>query len=148
MIRVRPAERTDARPWLALRRALWPDGSETEHREEIERYFAGGGGEQAVLLAQDASGRIIGFVEMSIRGYAEGCRSDRVAYVEGWLVVPEARGRGTGRALIDAAEDWGRSRGCEEMASDTQPDNAASTAAHRALGFHDVGLVRCFWKAL
>ena len=148
MITVRPAELADTRPWLALRRALWPEGSDAEHKDEIERYFAGGEAEQVVLLAQDASGRVIGFAEVSIRGYAEGCRTDRVAYLEGWLVVPEARGRGAGRALIYAAEDWGRAQGCQEMASDTQPDNAASVAAHLALGFHDVGLVRCFRKPL
>ena len=71
-----------------------------------------------------------------------------MAYLEGWFVVPEARGRGVGRELIAAAEEWGRSQGCCEFASDTQADNEVSTAAHRALGFMEVGLVRCFRKDL
>ena len=89
-----------------------------------------------------------GLAELSIRAYAEGCSSDRVAYVEGWFVVPQARGHGVGRALIAAAEEWGRSQGCRELASDAEPDNAVSAAAHRALGFSEVGLVRCFRKDL
>jgi aminoglycoside 6'-N-acetyltransferase I len=58
------------------------------------------------------------------------------------------RGRGIGRALVAAAEEWGRSQGCREFASDTQSDNAVSAAAHRALGFREVGQVRCFRKDL
>ena len=47
-----------------------------------------------------------------------------------------------------AAEAWGRSQGCEELASDTELANDASAAAHTALGFTEVGRVRCFRKDL
>ncbi len=149
MIGVRAAKPSDAAAWLQLRHALWPDHTEAEHRDEIDRFFAGDAREPlAVLLAEDGAGCPVGLAELSIRAYAEGCRSDRVAYLEGWFVVPKARGRGVGRALIVAAEAWGRSQGCREFASDAQPDNEVSTAAHRALGFVEVGLVRCFRKDL
>jgi aminoglycoside 6'-N-acetyltransferase I len=71
-----------------------------------------------------------------------------VAYLEGWFVLPEIRKRGVGRALVVAAEEWGRSQGCREFASDADPKNDVSKAAHAALGFVDVGLVRCFRKDL
>ncbi len=74
--------------------------------------------------------------------------TDRVGYLEGWFVVPEARRRGTGRALVRAAEHWARSQNCSEFASDAQPDNEQSALAHLALGFADVGMVRCFRKDL
>lgn len=149
MVSVRPAGPSDAPSWLRLRRALWPDGPEAEHRDAIARFFSGEAREpMAVLLAEDGEGRAVGLAELSIRAYAEGCRTDRVAYLEGWYVVPEARRRGVGRALIGAAEDWGRAQGCTEFASDAAPDNEVSAAAHRALGFVDVGLVRCFRKDL
>lgn len=149
MSTVRPATPRDAAAWLQLRYALWPEGSAAEHREEIERFFSGDAREPVmVLLAEDGAGRPVGLAELSIRAHAEGCRSDRVAYLEGWFVVPEARRSGVGRALIAAAEEWGRSQGCSEFASDAQPDNEVSAAAHRALGFTEVGLVRCFRKDL
>jgi aminoglycoside 6'-N-acetyltransferase I len=101
-----------------------------------------------VLVAEGRDGRLLGFTELSIRPYAEGCRTHRVAYLEGWYVCPEARRQGVGKALVAASEEWGRSQGCTEFASDTQPDNEISSSAHRALGFTDLGLVRCFIKRL
>ncbi|PYQ09775.1 MAG: AAC(6')-I family aminoglycoside N-acetyltransferase [Acidobacteria bacterium] len=148
MITVRPVTADDDAAWLQLRRALWPEGSEAEHREEIERFFARGAREPAAVLLALEGGRAIGLAELSIRACAEGCRTDRVAYLEGWFVAAEARGRGVGRALTDAAEEWGRLQGCRELASDAEADNDASAAAHRALGFTEVGLVRCFRKDL
>jgi aminoglycoside 6'-N-acetyltransferase I len=71
-----------------------------------------------------------------------------VAYLEGWFVSPEARGTGVGRALIAAAEEWGRLQGCTEFASAAEADNDVSAAAHRAVGFTEAGLVRCFRKDL
>ena len=133
-----------------MRLALWPDGSQAEHREEIDRFLAGqtGGRPAAVLLAEDYLGRVVGLAELSIRPYAEGCVTDRVAYLEGWFVEPDSRRLGIGRALVDAAEDWGRDQGCSEFASDADPENDVSVRSHGALGFTDAGLVRCFHKDL
>ena len=52
-------------------------------------------------------------------------------------------------ALVAAAEDWGRARGCTEFASDALLDNAVSASAHLALGFEEtVPRLRCFKKRL
>ena len=137
----------DATAWLRLRCALWPEGSESEHSCEITEFLAGRAREPlAVLVAQDDADRLIGCVELSVRPCAEGCQSDRVAYLEGWYVVPDARRHGVGRALIAAAEDWGRTLGCTEFASDAALTNDGSAAAHLALGFTEVAQVRCFPK--
>ena len=150
MVTVRLVKPDDSAAWLAMRVALWPEDTEAEHRKEIDQFFDGKFPRWpwSILLAEDVSGRPAGFAEVSIRPYAEGCRSNRVAYLEGWFVLPEERNRGVGRALVVAAEEWGRSQGCREFASDADPHNDVSKAAHGALGFVDVGLVRCFRKDL
>jgi aminoglycoside 6'-N-acetyltransferase I len=146
-IEVRRATSADASGWARLRHALWPEGSEAQHRSDIEGYFTKDPGAAPVLVAEDGSG-LLGFAELSIRPYAEGCETDRVAFLEGWYVVPAARHRGVGRKLVAAAEAWARSAGCTEFASDAEADNEFAAAAHRALGFEEVGLIRCFRKDL
>ncbi|MGD2134707.1 MAG: GNAT family N-acetyltransferase [Gemmatimonadales bacterium] len=150
MTGVRHANPADADAWLRMRLALWPDGSEAEHRQEIDAFFrhAVRGRPTAVLVAEDEAGEAIGFAELAIRPYAEGCHTDRVAYLEGWYVEPNARRQGVGRTLVAAGEDWGRAQRCTEFASDAHPGNAASAAAHHAAGFTEVGLIRCFRKDL
>jgi aminoglycoside 6'-N-acetyltransferase I len=138
----------DREVWLDMRGQLWPESRDT-HARDVERFFAGQARDPlAVLIAKDESGRAVGFAELSIRSYAEGCSTDNVAFLEGWFVVPDARGCGIGRALVAACEQWARSQGCSEFASGAQPDNDASIAAHLALGFADEGLIRCFSKKL
>lgn len=79
---------------------------------------------------------------------AEGCATHPVGYVEGWYVDPDVRRRGVGGMLVAAAEAWAASHGCREMASDAYADNAASIAAHRALGFAAGAAVVPFRKGL
>ncbi|HEY6066733.1 MAG TPA: aminoglycoside 6'-N-acetyltransferase [Thermoanaerobaculia bacterium] len=131
-----------------MRQALWPEEVPT-HAGEIEQYFAGSLPMLLeVLLAFDDSGEAVGFAELSIRPYAEGCVTDRVAYLEGWYVVPAARRRGIGRALVAAAEEWAREQGCTELGSDALIENETSAAAHSALGFEETARIRCFRKEL
>ena len=147
--KIRPARPSDLEALLAMRCRLWPDGSTAEHRVDLERYFSGEAREPLeILVAVDGRGRLNGFCELSIRAYAEGCSSDRVGYLEGWYVEAEHRRRGVGGALVAAAEAWAREEGCPELASDCAIDNRVSAAAHRAIGFEDAGVIRCFRKTL
>ena len=147
---IRPAERRDAEHWIDLRHALWPDQPRDELAAEAYAYLNGRGFMlETVLIAIDNDlKRAIGMAELSLRPYAEGCSTTPVAFLEGWFVSPDHRGRGVGRALIAAAEAWARGRGCREFASDTTLDNAASAVAHTALGFEEVEQIRCFRKPL
>jgi aminoglycoside 6'-N-acetyltransferase I len=131
-----------------MRAALWPDHS-NDHGLEIARYFEGQRKNPVeVLLACSGSGAPLGFVELSIRPYAEGCTTDRVAFVEGWFVDADRRGQGVGAALMKAAEEWGRANRCTELGSDTQLTNANSIGAHKALGFEETERLVCFRKSL
>src|SRR5436190_13843308 len=145
-MRVRPVEERDAEAWLAMRNALWPEDGEPQHPNEIATFFAGGPTLTLATLIAEEDGAIVGFVELGIRPYAEGCHSGKVGFLEGWYVVPEARRRGVGRALVAASEDWARGQGCTEFGSNALADNDLSTTAHRALGFEEVEIIRCFRK--
>lgn len=144
---IRPVERADAAAWERMRQALWPDDSGS-HAAEIERFFSAPGNPLEVLLACSGSGAPLGFVELSIRSYAEGCATDRVAFVEGWYVETDHRRRGVGAALMRAAEEWGRANGCTELGSDTQLWNEPGIAAHKAIGFEEIERLVAFRKPL
>jgi aminoglycoside 6'-N-acetyltransferase I len=129
-----------------MRQALWPGAHADELAEESAAYFAGTGVLAMVLLCE-AEGPV-GMIELSLRSHADGCRSSPVPFVEGWYVVPEARRKGAGAALMAAAEAWARAGGYSELASDTDLDNDAGSRAHAGCGFEEIGRAIKFRKSL
>jgi len=144
---IRRVRHEETEPWLAFRMSLWSETDEPQHRREMammlsddERF--------ALLVCQDPHGELAGFAEVSLRAWAEGCRSSPVGYLEGWYVAEHARRQGIGGGLVAAAEGWARSRGCTEMASDTGLANRVSEAAHLRLGYQVAARVTAFRKRL
>ena len=134
--------------WLDLRRALWPEGSVSEHRDEMAAFCACP--ERFIqLVAREPAGPAMGFVEAALRrDYVNGTDSSPVAFLEGIYVAPQFRGRGVARALVQAVEHWALGCGCSEFASDAALDNERSHAMHRALGFVETERVVYFRKPL
>jgi ribosomal protein S18 acetylase RimI-like enzyme len=60
--------------------------------------------------------------------------------VEDVFVRAEARGTGLGRALVSAAIERARERGCRRLELDTGDDNVAAQGLYRSLGFREAGL--------
>jgi aminoglycoside 6'-N-acetyltransferase I len=136
-INIRRIGENDLSEWLRLRRILWDETEESEHRREMAEIL-GHPDSQLVLAAAINDGgeqHLAGFLEASIRPFVEDCHTDHVGYLEGWFVEPEFRRHGIGRLLVANAEDWARHQGCTEMASDTEVDNKVSLAAHQAFGY-------------
>jgi aminoglycoside 6'-N-acetyltransferase I len=143
---VRDLKPEDASAWLEMRSDLWPDA---DNADDVQAFLEHGPqpGYEAVLIAE-WNGVRVGFAELSIRAYSPGCDTNRVAYLEGWYVRPQARGCGVGCALVRAAEVWAVSQGCTEFASDTELENVGSQHAHQALGFTEVERVVFYRKKL
>lgn len=133
--------------WLRMRRALWPDCDAAMHELEMVEQ-SGEPDRRAVLVIDRGDGRLGGFVELSIRARVDGATSERVAFLEGWYVDPDLRGRGLGRELVAAAERWALDRGLTELASDAELDNEAAIAAHGAVGFGETFRLVHFLKTL
>jgi L-amino acid N-acyltransferase YncA len=61
-------------------------------------------------------------------------------------VTPEAQGRGVGRQLLGALVDQSESKNIWTLQAGIFPENVASVALHRALGFETVGIRRRLGK--
>lgn len=133
---VRTLEERDLAEWLRLRRLLWDEVSEDEHKAEMIDIYEHGDS-QLVLVAEIGGGRLVGFLEASIRPFVEDCETDHVGYLEGWFVEPTYRRSGVGRTLVKAAENWAIGKGCTEMASDAEVGNELSLTAHAKLGYDE-----------
>lgn len=133
-VTVRPLRETDLDDWFRLRKMLWDETSNNDHKSEmidiLDHHET-----QLVLIAEAGGGRLVGFLEASIRPFVEDCDTDHVGYLEGWFVEPAFRKGGVGSMLVRHAENWAREKGCTEMASDAEIGNNSSLAAHLSLGY-------------
>ena len=134
--RVRPIKEKDIGEWFWLRKFLWDGASDDEHKAEMRDIYEHTD-TQFVIVAEIEDGKLVGFLETSIRPFVEDCHSDHVGYLEGWYVESAFRRYGIGRKLVREAEKWARGKGCQEMASDAEIGNDLSLTAHLNLGYEE-----------
>jgi L-amino acid N-acyltransferase YncA len=103
---------------------------------EIEAWFEP---DLPFLVADDASGRIVGFARIS--PYSDRCVYEGVGE-HGVYVDAGARGRGVGRRLLEELANAAERRGMYKLTSRVFTTNVASLAVHRAAGFEEVGIQR------
>jgi aminoglycoside 6'-N-acetyltransferase I len=147
MMDIRLVGDRDASEWLRLRDTLWPGLPAADHEREMSDYRARPG-TTAVFVVDRGDGRLGGFLEAGTREVADGCETSPVGYIEGWYVDPDLRRMGLGSALVTASENWARSRGYTEMASDCLIENTVSFLAHSSLGYREVERLVHFRKPL
>jgi ribosomal protein S18 acetylase RimI-like enzyme len=106
-------------------------------RRSVERIITDDDSEY--LLGADGDGPAAGVVQMRFRHTvwtgAEDC------WIEDVFVDETARGGGLGRALVEAALDRARERGCVRVDLDTEVDNTPAVKLYESLGFADSPLL-------
>ncbi len=144
--RIRRVTLGDRVEWLRMRRLLWSTDSPEMHLHEMDELLSNS--QTPVFVAERPEGGLCGFLEAGTRPYADGCDTRPVGYIEGWFVDDDSRRQGVGRLLVSAAEDWARSLGLHEMASDTNLTNPDGFSAHLALGYVETERLIHFAKRL
>ena len=94
----------------------------TPSAEEIVQRF----GEGPLWVAEQASG-IVGTASAVVKGAG--------LYVRSVAVLPAARGRGVGQALMAAVEAYARAEGCQRMFLSTTPMLNSAIRMYEGLGF-------------
>ena len=90
-------------------------------------------GEVAVLFAGD---RPDGFAQLRFRLSLYTPGPD--ALLEELWVLPDARGRGVGRALLEAAMDLARERGADRIELNTSTDDDVARALYESAGYASI----------
>lgn len=144
---VREMGRADHAAWAGMARSLWPEHDLDRLRAGIDAMAGPGIGGRRGWIAE-AQGRDVGFAELGLRPYANGCDSQPVGFLEAIWVAPDWRGRGVARQLLAAVVAAARADGLREIGSDALIDNAPSLAAHASWGFEEIERVVWFRKTL
>jgi RimJ/RimL family protein N-acetyltransferase len=100
-----------------------------------DRLAAVATGESSTVLVADATAAggpaVVGHLSVVIAPY--GVAEIGMLIIDGW------RGRGIGRALLDAAVDWAARAGAHKMALETWPHNDAAIRLYQRAGFVEEG---------
>jgi ribosomal protein S18 acetylase RimI-like enzyme len=83
------------------------------------------------LIARGAEGEPLGFA--TVYWYWQTLSAARAALMNDLFVVPEARGQGVGRALIEECRRRSREHGAAELVWETAPDNETAQRLYRSL---------------
>ena len=150
MTTIRPVEARDVVVWAAMRNRLWPEAEMLALSNETVQFVTDPQQSRldAAFIAESEDGAALGFIELTLRAFSDGCDSMPVPHIEGWFVNPTARQNGVGRALLEAAEAWCVEHGFSELASDTELLNVESQRAHESLGFEEVDRLVKFRKLI
>ncbi len=85
------------------------------------------------LFAAEAEGRIVGLLTLVWYEVPSG----RKAWIEDVVVDAEARGRGIGRELVEAALRCAREQGIEKLMLTSSEHRKAAHALYRRMGFQE-----------
>ena len=147
---VRPAVGSDAGPvrdiWNAvIRETLITFNPVEKTHDEVEGLILARTGSVGGTFVAEESGAVLGFVTYgqfrSGAGYAR--TMEHTIHL-----VPGARGRGVGRALMAALESDARAKGVHSLIAGVSSASPESRAFHAALGFSEIAVlpeVGCKW---
>jgi GNAT superfamily N-acetyltransferase len=86
-------------------------------------------GEGLQLIARDEDREALGFA--TIYWYWQTLSAARAALMNDLFVVPQARGQGAGRALIEECRRRARDHGATQLVWETAPDNETAQRLYR-----------------
>ncbi|MFJ6213835.1 GNAT family N-acetyltransferase [Streptomyces sp. NPDC092296] len=130
---IRPAEESDGRPLAELDRRCWSWLSEVGPLRAADvPFFDERHGPDQYLVAVVA-GRVAGYVRV-VRPTLLASNA-HVRQIQGLGVDPDLRGRGVGRALVEAACERARSAGARRLTLRVLGHNAPARALYESCGF-------------
>jgi ribosomal protein S18 acetylase RimI-like enzyme len=138
---IRPATIADLAAVLALVPRLAATGSppgrdaqqiEASDIESVTRALQRPAADEVLLVAEDAGG-LLGLIH--VKTVVDYFTQQPIAHVSDVVVAASAEGRGIGKALMHAAEDWARDQGYAIVQLHVLVDNARARSMYERLGY-------------
>ncbi len=121
-------------------------GYPTTPEEAVQRLAQlEGDARHAVYVAESAPGQVVGWI------HVEECHLiefDTRAEINGLVVDERHRSRGTGRILMEHAEQWARARGCRAVVLRSNVIRTRAHAFYQKLGYQTLKTQKYFRKDL
>jgi ribosomal protein S18 acetylase RimI-like enzyme len=134
--RVRRAAVSDLDALVALEQRSF--SSDRLSRAQYRRHLDS---ESALVMAATTSHRhFLGSAVLFFR------QRSGVARLYSLATQPEARGRGVGAALLEAAAEAARHRGCRALRLEVRTDNAAAIGLYERAGFQRIGRYERYYQ--
>lgn len=105
---------------------------EASDTESIARALTQPAAGEALLVAED-TGELLGLVH--VKTVVDYFSQQSIAHVADVVVAAPAEGRGIGKALMRAAEDWARGQGYPMVQLHVLVDNARARSMYERLGY-------------
>jgi ribosomal protein S18 acetylase RimI-like enzyme len=138
---IRPATIADLAAVLALVPRLAATGSppgrdaqqiEASDIESVTRALQRPAADEVLLVVEDAGG-LLGLIH--VKTVVDYFTQQPIAHVSDVVVAASAEGRGIGKALMHAAEDWARDQGYAMVQLHVLVDNARARSMYERLGY-------------
>ena len=134
MLRVRPAERSDADALARLSTQLGYPAVPADMPARLERLSADPNA-RALVAVDD--GAVLGLITTHVRYTMNHAAT--LAQITLLVVDETRRGTGVGRELVVAAEDWARECGCKRIVVTTALQRADAHAFYEKLSYAHTG---------
>jgi GNAT superfamily N-acetyltransferase len=142
-VRVRVARMDDTGSIADLSGQLGYPSSVASVRQRLRNLLAEGN--HAVWVAENGTGAIAGWIHVFVKQLLE---SDREIEIGGLVVDQNFRGQGAGKALVERAERWARSRRLKSVYVRSNVVRKEAHIFYQKLGYKIIKTQSAFRKAL
>ena len=151
-VTVRPANLKDLDTLLKFEQSIIeserPFDATIRHGDDVHYYDLAAliSSPDAEVVVAETRGEIIGSGYARIDTSKPYLEHDKHSYLGFMYVVPDHRGKGVNKKVVDALEAWSLSRGVTEMQLEVYVENAAAIKAYEKSGY--AGLILQMRKGL